>query len=233
MIFLSGVIFWDFDGTLVHSRHLWSNAVLASLRQTADTPYTLEHIRPLMRTGFPWHTPDRDLTAVVDGCWWTFLQGHFLRVYSQLGIGAETAQSASRKVRDYILDPKHYTLYDDTQSTLKRCRELGYRNYILSNNYPELWEMAEQLGLSRYFEGCFVSGKIGYDKPRRELFEYALQASGSPKSCLMVGDNPEADYDGAQRCGIPALLVHQEGLDSARKAVSALSQIPALLSQIH
>ena len=53
-----------------------------------------------------------------------------------------------------------------------------------------------------------VSGEIGYDKPRREIFEVAMRLAVHPDCCFFIGDNPIADGQGAANAGIHAMLVH-------------------------
>lgn len=65
------VLFWDFDGTLVYSNHLWSGSVYRVLKHNMPENQTsFDRVRAFMRTGFPWHTPDCDFTRCLDGLWW-------------------------------------------------------------------------------------------------------------------------------------------------------------------
>lgn len=57
------------------------------------------------------------------------------------------------------------------------------------------------------FEDIITSAATGWEKPHPEMFRYALDRVANPDTVIMVGDNPEADVAGAQRMGIPALLV--------------------------
>ncbi len=41
------VLFWDFDGTLVYSRHLWSQAMCEAVNEAAGTELVgIEEVRP-------------------------------------------------------------------------------------------------------------------------------------------------------------------------------------------
>ena len=52
------------------------------------------------------------------------------------------------------------------------------------------------------------SGEAGAAKPDGAIFAHALETLGVEASeALHVGDNREADYDGARAAGIEALLV--------------------------
>ena len=103
-----------------------------------------------------------------------------------------------------------YTVYDDTTDVLSYYIQQGYRNYLLTNNYPEIVDTMKRLGLDRYFTDYIVSSHVGYEKPRAELFRHALAKAGQPDICYMVGDNPIADIQGAHAAGIPAILVHTQ-----------------------
>ena len=64
-----------------------------------------------------------------------------------------------------------------------------------------------------YFEEYFLSANIGYEKPRAEIFQYALEKTGNPEVCYMVGDNPISDVKGAQAVGMKTILVHKKAED--------------------
>lgn len=60
--------------------------------------------------------------------------------------------------------------------------------------------------LDQYVQRMVVSDEISVQKPSRQLFEYALQATGATTSdAIMVGDNPETDILGAIRSGWRAI----------------------------
>jgi putative hydrolase of the HAD superfamily len=202
-------LFWDFDGTLVKSLPLWSTSLLRALKDAwPGCLCTLEDVRPHLRSGFPWHTPVKDHTSMTGEAWWETMYRHFDSVCLKLGAPEDMASRAARGMRDVLLLPDNYALYDDTLSVLQRCREMGFSQYIVSNNHPDLRKVLNDLDLSSYFVDVIVSGEIGYDKPRKEIFECALQRAGHPDICFMIGDNPAADGEGAQSANIPPLLVH-------------------------
>ncbi len=202
-------LFWDFDGTLVKSVSLWSTSLLRALQESwPECSRTLEDVRPLLRSGFPWHTPQEDFTRLTGDAWWAHMRRHFENVCLALGAKRDTASEAAQKIRGILLEPCNYTLYDDTLSVLQSMRMLGFEQYVVSNNHPDLTSLMKKLGLLEYFKAVVVSGEVGYDKPRKEIYEHALQKAGSPGLCYMIGDNPYADGEGAQNAGITPLLVH-------------------------
>jgi HAD superfamily hydrolase (TIGR01509 family) len=63
------------------------------------------------------------------------------------------------------------------------------------------------LGVSDYFDHFTISCEVGYLKPRREIFEHALNSIGAaPEKSVHVGDLFKADIVGAAACGMNACL---------------------------
>lgn len=56
----------------------------------------------------------------------------------------------------------------------------------------------EKSGLGRFFDGVFVSGRVGATKPARKIFDTALNTLGieNRKKVLMIGDSLKADIAG-------------------------------------
>jgi HAD superfamily hydrolase (TIGR01549 family) len=66
------------------------------------------------------------------------------------------------------------------------------------------------LGIERYFGAMVISGDedVGVRKPNAAIFRLACERLGvKPKDVMMVGDNREADIDGALASGMQALQV--------------------------
>lgn len=211
LITINKVIFWDFDGTLVYSHHLWSGTLLKTLQlYTEDNKVTLEQIRPPMAYGFSWDTPDEDFTQTTGEKWWEFTLEHIRDVYKAVGLSDGDAERLLPLFRSTILERENFRIYPDAFDTLSQLREQGYRHYMVSNNFPELTDICHDLGFDRCFDGYIVSAQVGYDKPRREIFQLAYDMAGAPDECFMVGDNPRSDIKGALNFGIKAVLVHND-----------------------
>lgn len=229
---MNKALFWDFDGTLTMHSAPWSTSVHRALELAAPgSGISIEAVRPLLKTGFTWHAPELDYTHLIaPECWWENMRRLFHGVCLALGLDEQTALRASALVRELVLDAGNYTLYEDAVPVLQACVAAGYKNYVVSNNYPELAETAEQLGLSPYFSGYIVSALAGYEKPRREIFEAALEKAGRPEFCCMIGDNPVADIAGAKALGIPGILVHNRADSAAEPVCETLSGVLEILN---
>ncbi len=91
---------------------------------------------------------------------------------------------------------------------LKYLKRKGYRLHICSNGFHEIqYRKLKACGLYDYFDNIFLSEDVGYNKPSKIFYEYAvLHAKSKPRQTLMVGDNYIADVCGALDFGLDACL---------------------------
>lgn len=202
-------IFWDFDGTLTRSYPMWTQTVLEAAAPFAgEYGITFDKLRPFLAKGFPWH-PDGNPSVTGDD-WWKDRVLKFTAAYKSFGVPENLAEKAASSVRERILDSKKYQVYPDASATLALCAYKGYKNYLLSDNFPELEGLLERLYLRQFFTACVVSGVVGLNKPNVKLFRKAELAASFPSMIWMVGDNPNADIAGAKSAGWHSVLVHRE-----------------------
>ena len=90
-----------------------------------------------------------------------------------------------------------------------------YNLYILSNGFQELQEhKMRTCNIFHYFKKLILSDHIGINKPRRELFEYALNETGSTiEDSIMVGDMFESDIVGAHNVGMKQIFFNRKGIE--------------------
>ncbi len=210
-------LFWDFHGTLTLPDHNWANVTLDLAERLAPgCGLTRDKLREhLSGKCLPWFTtPNGDTRHLTEaGRWWAYCEEEFRQMLLRCGLSAEAAAIIAKQVRGEVLNPQRYTLYPDAVATLTALQNRGYRNYILSNNFPELSRVVEALGLAECVEGVLVSGRIGYEKPHPGLFEYAKRIAGV-RQPWMIGDNPVDDIAGGAACGFVTVAAHQAGGDA-------------------
>ena len=95
------------------------------------------------------------------------------------------------------------SLVPGAQKVLDQFRS-EYNFHILSNGFDEIqFAKLKAADIEHYFDKVITSGRAGYRKPEAEIFEFALNEIGAkPEECVMVGDNPLSDIEGAYRYGI-------------------------------
>jgi putative hydrolase of the HAD superfamily len=91
--------------------------------------------------------------------------------------------------------------------TVEMLEELKgpYRLGLLSNftHAPAAFKLVDGLALTPFFDVLLISGELGYRKPHAMAFERLVADFGVDRSrVLYVGDNIEADINGALLAGI-------------------------------
>lgn len=223
-------LFWDFDGTLIHPNESFLDAMKHAITVYYHSILATE-IRSFLHTTCSWYTPEISYVGETGQKWWTNLFCRFDSFYKQHNIPKAEWEKINAAFQKEIWNPDNYTLYSDALAVLHRSGEMGFQNYILSNNYPELPLVIDKLGLSGYFTDYIVSSNVGYEKPRKELFDFARSIAQNPNCCYMIGDNPAADIGGGILAGMKTILVHRSGDFGADAVCESLSEIPSLLAE--
>ena len=110
--------------------------------------------------------------------------------FGELGI---VDNELARRVGDLYVDnaPRKTNLFPDVKETLEYLNG-KYRLYILTNGFSEIQvRKINNCGLKDYFTKLFMAEMVGYQKPDRRFFEYAVKSVHAHKNeCLMIGDDP-------------------------------------------
>ena len=91
-----------------------------------------------------------------------------------------------------------------------------YNLYILSNGFKELQShKMRTAGIDKYFDALILSEDIGVNKPNRELYEYALEKTGSKlEESIMIGDMFDTDIVGAANIGMEQIYFNPKGKEN-------------------
>lgn len=205
---MNKAIFWDCDGTLVHDNESFKCSLLRVLQEFGYS-VSEDIARIFLRETCSWNKPEEDHGDLNGEEWWERLLGRMRKFAEEQGASATDAASVCMAFRRNVVCYE-YEAYSDAKSVLRYFSEKGYKHYIISNNFPELREVLIRVGLDEEIAGYFISASVGYDKPRKEFFEYALEKAGNPEVRYMIGDNPVADYEGGLNAGLKSILVHKK-----------------------
>ena len=84
-------------------------------------------------------------------------------------------------------------------------------------------------GLSKYFTEVITSESCNSPKPKKEIFEFAVQrANADISECLMIGDNQDADVEGAMNAGMDAVFVNHVNAPLKRKPTYTITHLQQL-----
>ena len=105
-------------------------------------------------------------------------------------------------------------LLPGAREVLTFCQTHNLPSALLTNGTSDMQRKAVQaVGIESSFKRILVSGDadVGVRKPNPHIFELACDALGSPpEETLMVGDNLEADIQGALSYGMQAVYLGSE-----------------------
>jgi HAD superfamily hydrolase (TIGR01549 family) len=223
---VSGIVLWDFDGTLAERPGMWRGCLLEVLHEEEPAvEVDADVFIPALRDRFPWHRPDEAHLELCEAdAWWSRIVPLLAEAYEGAGVEPARAVALAELARARYIDPAiGWRLFDDAVPALSLLGEAGWRHAVLSNHVPELERIVSGLGLDRFVETVLCSAVTGYEKPHPEAFAAAgrLRRNGEP--VWMVGDNPEADFEGARRAGLQAVLVRRTGVGLLEAAKEILA----------
>jgi putative hydrolase of the HAD superfamily len=104
---------------------------------------------------------------------------------------------------------KNMKLESDAKNFLKDCKKHGLVVCILSDMLCETQILKlQKLGISNYINYLITSEEVGFEKPNKQIFEFALKKSGlNPHEVIVVGDSEEKDIAGAKTLNIKSYKV--------------------------
>jgi putative hydrolase of the HAD superfamily len=193
------VIFFDVGNTLLFPNRAKMLAPIA-----ADRHPTLDQWQALERktkTEF-----DRGMSSgrVDHGFWWTFHTHLLDELREEIGL-REALVANTQNSANWDQIPS------GTRDALCRIAE-KFRIAVISNADGGIERVLSRCGIADCFESITDSGIIGVEKPRREIFEAALQAmKARADESLYVGDMYSVDYVGARSAGMDAVLLDVPG----------------------
>lgn len=129
--------------------------------------------------------------------------GRLKETFELLGleVSAEIITVLSDKYIQFL--PNYNHLLDDTIEVLEYLHS-KYQLHIITNGFEEIQHhKLVNSKIVSYFSTVTTSEEAGVKKPHLQIFEKALQKSNAlSKNSLMIGDNYEADVQGAINAGM-------------------------------
>ncbi|MBE5927253.1 MAG: HAD family hydrolase [Lachnospiraceae bacterium] len=201
-------IFWDSDGTLLYGNESFTISIVRAFEEFG---YSMneETARNRKRNICSWDVPWKDHSNKDGEQWWKDLLEDIRAFCRENNVRDEDIEPLCISFRKKVITYE-YEAYPDAKEVLHYFKENGYENYIISNNFPELGSVFERLGMGKEISGYFTSAAVGYEKPNKEIFEYAIEKAGNPDIKYMIGDNPLTDYEGGMNAGLTPILVHNK-----------------------
>ena len=176
----------------------------------------------------------------IGSFWWLDFQDLFLNSY---GDTFETQRTLEERSLVHTLekfgsdsDPKELSemmfahwveppIFEDSKEFFEKST---LPIYIVSNiDTADIMQAIDYHGLKP--AGVFTSEDAGSYKPRKELFELALQKTGlNPDEVIHIGDSISSDVKGASAVGINTLWLNRFG-KSVPDGVNSITSLPEAL----
>ena len=142
------------------------------------------------------------------------------------------SEPLARKMSATFLEllPEKQHLFPYTVQILGYLRDKGYRLHLITNGFElTQWRKLRNSRLDDYFEEVITSEKSGSVKPQRGIFEFALRVTGAKvEESIMIGDNPDADIQGALGVGMDCIFVNHVDSDAAVPATYSIRHLREL-----
>ena len=115
-----------------------------------------------------------------------------------------------------------------------------YQLYLVSNGTAMVQDCRlRDSGIEKYFQGIFISERIGVDKPQKEFFDrsFATIPDFDPSQAMIIGDSLTSDIRGGNNAGIQTCWYNPK--HKPRRAdihvdyeISDLLELPKLLETL-
>jgi putative hydrolase of the HAD superfamily len=127
------------------------------------------------------------------------------------------SEPLARQMDGLFLDalPNRTLLFPYTIEILEYLRNKGYQLHLITNGFEKTQHSKiKNSGLRPYFIEVITSEGSNSLKPHKEIFEYAFRRTGAEKKeSIMLGDNIEADIQGAINAGIDQVYINHLNIE--------------------
>lgn len=201
-------LLFDLGGTLMHAENDWAPVTIegdeALSRKLSEHNIQVES--NIFREHLDEYYSQRDQNFQET----TY---HFVlrNLLSELGYD-DVDESILRSALDalYSVTQKNWELESDALETIQNLKSQEFQLGILSNagDDKDVQTLIDKFGIRPHFDFVLTSATCFYRKPHARAFEFALAHwSISPEEAIMIGDNLEADIQGAKNLKMKAIWI--------------------------
>ena len=106
--------------------------------------------------------------------------------------------------------PTKKLLFPHTLEILNYLAAKKYTLHLITNGFEKTqWSKLDNSGLGGYFTHVITSEASNSLKPKKEIFDFAMdKAKSTLTESIMIGDNLDADIQGAMNAGMDTVFVN-------------------------
>lgn len=228
-------LFFDLDHTLwdfnTNAKHALADVftqldILAKINVDFDTFYE----RYLVHNAHLWARYEKGFIGVDELKW--------KRMWRTLLDFKIADEALSKKLSAAFLEilPTKKEVFPHTFEILQHLRDEGYELHLITNGFEKTqWSKLKNCGLDKYFTHVITSEASNSLKPKKEIFQYAMDmANATIENSIMIGDNLNADIQGALDAGMHCIYVNHIDEDAGAVlptyTITHLQQLEAIFS---
>jgi len=217
---------WDFDANAKES--LQELYLFFQLESKLVFPFELFYTNYLKHNAVLWDRYEKGFISSEELKW-----KRMWRTLLDFKIGDEIlAKEMSAKFLEIL--PTKKKVFDYTFEILDYLTEKEYSINLITNGFEKTqWSKLNNSKLAKYFTHVITSEASNSMKPQKEIFEYALKkTNGNIDECVMIGDNLNADIQGAINAGMDSIFVNhinEDCLISPTHTIHHLKELESIL----
>lgn len=185
-------IFFDIDDTLYDSTKLTTMARQNSIKAMIDSGLSVkdeERLNSLLNRIIKKHGPN--------------YSRHYDKLLEAMGLERDPKIIASGVVAYERTKEGYLVPFAGVIPTLLKLKD-RYSIGVISNGIAvKQWEKLIGLGIHHLFDVVATSEELGYKKPQKKIFLFAIEKLGfTPGECVMVGNRLDTDVLGGNQAGM-------------------------------
>ncbi len=212
---------WDFD---TNAKATLTDLYAQGLEEKTKVPFDEFYERYIFHNAHLWARYEKGFIGVEELKW-----KRMWRALLDFKI-ADEALSKELSVQFLNILPTKKEVFPYTFEILEYLKNKNYILHLITNGFVHTQTMKLQnSGLNKYFTEMITSEASNSLKPKKEIFDYALQKTGANlKESIMIGDNQDADIAGALNAGMDAVFVNHINEASKLKATYTITHLKEL-----
>lgn len=215
---------WDFDANAKES--LAELYIFFELESKFISPFEIFYRTYLKHNEILWDRFEKGYITSEELKW-----KRMWRTLMDFRIGDEKlAKEMSAKFLEIL--PTKKRVFDYTFEILDYLTQKKYSLHLITNGFEKTqWMKLNNSSLAKYFTHVITSEVSNSMKPQKEIFEYALKkTNGKIEECIMIGDNQQADIQGALNAGMDTIFVNHIKANSTIKPTHTIYHLKELES---
>ncbi len=192
---------WDFD---TNAKATLADLYKQGLEEKTKVPFNDFYERYIFHNAHLWARYEKGFIGVEELKW--------KRMWRSLLDFKIADEVLSKELSAQFLNilPTKKEVFPYTFEILEYLTKKDYTLHLITNGFTQVQtRKLQNSGLDKYFNEMITSEASNSLKPKKEIFDYALQKTGaSLKESIMIGDNQDADIAGALNAGMDAVFVN-------------------------